>query len=154
MYGIKPARPMPAGPASPGDLKALAKYLAKRGLPFPPGYHALLELHDGIKAFNDRLDLRSAKQVMQAPSRGMTLDFPTLSQFVISGGNTADFISFDPETAKKNGEMSVVWVMPDGGQFRYDDFGAFLRAFRGELRKTQKGLAEVKKRQSTKRKWK
>jgi hypothetical protein len=136
LYGIKPARPKPAGPASPGDLNALEKYLAQRGLPFPPSYRALLEMHDGIKAFEGRLDLRSVKEVMQAPSRGMTLDFPTLSQFVIGSGNTPNFISFDPETAKKNGEMEVVWVMGDGGQFHYKDFGAFLRAFRDQLRKT------------------
>jgi hypothetical protein len=136
MYGIKPARPVPAGPASSGDLEALENHLSRRRLPFPPSYRALLEIHDGIRAFSGKLDLRSSKEVIQPPSRGMTLDFPTLSQFVISSGNTPNFISFDPETAKPNGEMEVVWAMADGGQFRYSDFGMLLRALRDELRKT------------------
>jgi hypothetical protein len=135
-YGIEPARPVPGAPAPSKELDALEKTLRRRGLPFPPSYRAFLAAHNGIEGFNAALNLVSAKAVTEPVDKALESDFPTLSKFVIARGNTPEFISLDPETAKGDGEMEVVWVMGDGGQFRYPNFGTFLRSLHDELQKT------------------
>lgn len=135
-YEIEPARPVPGAPTPPKELDGLEKTLRRRGLPSPPSYRAFLAAHNGIKAFNAALNLLSAKEVTEPVDKALESDFPTLSKFMIARGNTPEFISLDPETANSDGEMEVVWVMGDGGEFRYPNFGAFLRTLRDELQKT------------------
>jgi len=136
LYNIEPARAVPAPPAPDRDLDALEKHLAGRGLRLPPSYRAFLKVHNGIKAFKAALDLLPAKEVTRPVDPALENDFPMLSRLIIASGNTPEFISLDPETAKRNGEMEVVWVMGDGGQFRYENFGLFLRELRDELQKS------------------
>jgi hypothetical protein len=136
LYGIEPAKPTMKPPASEKDLEQLEAELERRGLPLPPSYRDFLVACNGIKAFNGDLDLVSAKGVLKAVEEELEEDFPGLSRLVVARGNTPEFISLDPDTADKNGEMEAVWVMGDGGQFRYKSLGALLQSLRDELRKT------------------
>jgi hypothetical protein len=128
--------PRPSPPASAAEVDALEKALRVRGLHVPPSYKAFLAASNGFEAFDTRLNLFSAKQVLEPVDASLKSDFPTLSKFVVAGGNTSAFISFDPDTADKTGEMEAVWVAEDGGEFRYPSFGELLQQYRDELQKT------------------
>lgn len=138
-YSIRLPVPVPNPPVSANELAALEEGLRRRKLPFPPSYRAFLTVCNGILAFDGRLDLLSTKQVLEPVDASLKTDFPMLSKFVIGSGNTSAFISFDPETVSKSDEMEVVWVMEDGGEFRYPDFRTLLQMYRDEL---QKNLAQ------------
>jgi hypothetical protein len=136
-------RPVPAPiaprlPASKPAIQRVEKHLAARSLPLPPSFRAFLRTHDGIIDFDGHLNVLGCKALVEDRDPSLVSDYPDLAKFIIALGHTPAFISFDPRTVKKGGEMEVVWVMPDGGEFRYPSFMEFLRMFRDQLRKTLK----------------
>jgi hypothetical protein len=133
-----PAPMVPRPPATNHAVQIVEKHLAARGLPLPPAFRAFLRVHDGVTDFDGHLNLLDCKALLGKRDPSLRSDYPDLANFVIALGNTPAFISFDPRTAKKTGEMEVVWVMPDGGEFRYSGFMELLTKFRDELRKTLK----------------
>jgi len=138
VYGIKPDKPEPNPPASDDEIEELKAELKRRGLPLPPSYRQFLAVSNGIRAFIAELNLLSAKGVLQPVKEELEEDFPSLSRFVVANGNTSEFISLDPDTVDANGEMEAVWMMEDGGEFRYANFATLLTSLRDQLRKTVK----------------
>ena len=131
-YRIK-SEPIARPPAATEQITALENEIKSRGLPVPPSYRSFLAIADGIDNSDIRLESASGVRCGAPAVQVAQVGLSRLLRFVIGAGNTAAFISFDPETAEPSGEMQVVWISEEGDEERYANFAAFLQAYRDLL---------------------
>lgn len=135
----RPADAHLSPPVSEEELRALDTHLASQGLSAPPSYRQFLLISNGIADYMQlsRLSLRSARQVVEEyESDEEYEDFAPLHEFVISTGNTSDFLAFDRRTLTSDGEMAVVLVNGRGETTDYANFCTFLseqRTFQSDV---------------------
>lgn len=128
-----PIRPRPGKPASEEDLKQLDQYLAKKGLKAPDSYRTFLSIYNGIEdvlesAFS-LLPIRAVVGEEYDILEENIEDFPDYCEFVIAAGDTPSFIGFDISASSPDGEYEVVWVSPEGDEWRSKNFEEFLASY-------------------------
>ena len=120
-----PREPVPAPPASPGDIGRLASHLARLGLPLPPTYHRFLLACDGIEGFMTHFSLLGVAGLIGGPKPRRMRDYPNYAEFVVGEGESLEFLAFD-KRARKGDELEVVFVTDEGDESRYDNMERFL----------------------------